>query len=314
MGSGRFRLTTNLFAAALLSLAASTNFASAADLLLPPPAAPSPVLPAATDPVTNYFLHWYDRVHEAQATQPHWITPLVTVTPRLEEEIRYDQYWDQLGNGAQISNFSNGKGLELIPTTTNEVLLNIPAYQERTIVKPAKGTADWNFLTVKQRLLSANEENGNYILSAFLGFTAPTGAPAFTNKAWIVTPTIAGGFGVGDFDVQATFGVQIPTAESSIIGTAFATNVAFQYHIFQYFWPEIEINDTAWSGGLRNGLNQVFLTPGVILGRFPLGAPGVNAIFGVGYQVALNPSPAILTPVLTPIYNHAWLLSGRVTF
>ena len=295
-----------------MSLAASTNFASAADLL--PPPAPSPVLPAATDPITDYFLHWYDRVHQAQATQPHWITPLATVTPRLEEEFRYDQYWEQLGNGAQISNFDNGKGLELIPTTTNEVLLNLPAYQERTITKPAKGTADWNFLTVKQRLLSANEENGNYIVSAFLGFTAPTGATAFTNKAWIITPTIAGGFGIGDFDVQGTFGVQIPTENQATIGTAFVTNVAFQYHIFQYFWPEIELNDTAWSGGLRGGLNQLFLTPGVILGRFPLGPPGVNAIFGVGYQVALNPSPAILSPALTPIYNHAWLLSGRVTF
>src|SRR5438094_10670480 len=32
---------------------------------------------------------WFARVARAQATQPHWITPVV-VTPRLEEEFRYD--------------------------------------------------------------------------------------------------------------------------------------------------------------------------------------------------------------------------------
>jgi hypothetical protein len=78
----------------------------------------------SADPITEYFATWYDRVHAAQESQPHWMTPLATVTPRLEQEYRYDQSCQQLGNGAQISNFFGGKGLELIPTTTNEILLN----------------------------------------------------------------------------------------------------------------------------------------------------------------------------------------------
>ncbi|HEX2943327.1 MAG TPA: hypothetical protein VHO91_19900, partial [Rhodopila sp.] len=37
--------------------------------------------------IPDYFAHWFDRVRVAQASQPHWMTPLVTVTPRLEQEV-----------------------------------------------------------------------------------------------------------------------------------------------------------------------------------------------------------------------------------
>src|SRR5438477_5012549 len=29
----------------------------------------------------------------AKESQPHWMTPVVTVTPRLEQEFRYDQFF-----------------------------------------------------------------------------------------------------------------------------------------------------------------------------------------------------------------------------
>ncbi len=97
---------------------------------------------------------------------------------------------------------------------------------------------------IKQRLFSGNEDNGNYIVTAFLGVTAPSGNSAFTNRAWIITPTIAAGKGWGDFDVQATVGVAIPTRDQSSLGTSIASNVAFQLHLDRYFWPEFEINDS----------------------------------------------------------------------
>jgi hypothetical protein len=312
--STRLRFSKNAFAATLLAIAASSSAAYATD---PYGAPPSPLTTPsyATDPVTDYFLHWFDRKNEAQATQPHWMTPLATVTPRLEEEFRYDQFFQNAQNGAAIANFDGGKGLELIPTTTNEILLNLPAYQERTVVKPKQGTLDWGFLTIKQRFISAPEDKGNYIVTGFLGFTAPTGAPAFTNSAYIVTPTLAGGWGYGDFDVQGTVGVNFPLENEHVIGKSIVTNVAFQYHLFQYFWPEFEFNDTQWTDGTqRGGLNQLFVTPGVILGRFNLGAPGVNFNIGLGYQVAINPSPPLTAPVLTPMFNHAVVLTSRLTF
>lgn len=284
-----------------------------------PPANASQTAPAAmTDapvsPVSEYFSTWFDRVEQAQASQPHWMTPLVTVTPRLEQEVRYDQYWENRGNGTTLDTFGSGKGLELIPTETNEILINPPAYQELGATKkPVSGWADDPFLVVKQRLLSGNEQNGNYIVTAFLGVTAPSGNVAFTNRAWYLTPTIAFGKGWGDFDIQATIGVPTPLSYQYRLGTPIATNVAFQYHAYEYFWPEFEISHTYWMNGYqRAGKNQVFLTPGIILGRIPI-KDRVKAIIGVGYQFAVAPS-YIDTSVMTPTYNRAWLVSARLTF
>lgn len=158
--------------------------------------------------------------------------------------MRYDQYWQHQASGAAIITYGGGKGLELIPSTTNEILLNPPAYNQRTIKSPADGWADDPFLIVKQQLLSANEEQGNYIVTAFLGVQAPTGSRIFTNSAWVVTPTIAGGKGWGDFDIQATVGVPIPLAHEKTIGTSVVSNATFQCHFAKYFWPELEANYT----------------------------------------------------------------------
>jgi hypothetical protein len=278
------------------------------------PMAPAPTAMGYHDGVAGYFEDWFARSDAAKASQPHWMTPLVTVTPRLEQEVRYDQYWERRGNGSILDVYDSGKGLELIPTYTNEVLINPPAYQYKiNTKKSANGWLDDQFLVIKQRLLSANEQNGNYILSAFLGVTAPSGNAAFTNKAWIVTPTIAGGMGWGDFDIQATVGVGVPDTEQSTLGTSITANVAFQYHFLEYFWPELEFNDTKWlNGNERGGKNQIFMTPGIIFGRFAVG-PRVKAIFGVGYQVALAPK-YIATSEQTPTYKRAWLVSARLAF
>jgi hypothetical protein len=48
-----------------------------------------------TTPSGDFISDWFARVDQAQADQPHWVTPIVTVTPRLEEELRYDQFWER---------------------------------------------------------------------------------------------------------------------------------------------------------------------------------------------------------------------------
>ena len=264
--------------------------------------------------IVGYFENWFPRVEEAQATQPHWMTPLVTVTPRLEQEYRYDQYWEFRDNGSKLDISDAGKGLELIPTETNELLINPPAWQEkRAVAHPVAGWLDDQFLVVKQRFISANEEQGNYILTGFLGITAPSGNTNFTNRAWIVTPTIAGGMGWGDFDIQATSGVAFPFRNQSTLGTSIATNVAFQYHLFEYFWPEFEVNHTYWAdGNERGGKNQVLLTPGLILGRFVI-HDRIKVIVGGGFQFAVSPK-YVNTSEQTPAYNHSTILTARLTF
>lgn len=300
----------------LIAVAASIPYASlpyegalAADLPAPQPVSDG----RATDPVTEYFTTWFDRVEEAQASQPHWMTPITTVTARLEQEFRYDQSEQFLQNGGEINNFGGGKGLELIPTTANEILINVPNFEQRQYRKPATGFTDGNFVTIKQRLLSANEENGNYVLSAFLGVQAPTGISAFTNRpAWIVTPTIAGGIGWGDFDIQGTLSYTLPTDEANHIGNSLVTSATLQYHFLEYFWPEFALNDTQWTSGERANRNQLFIGPGIMFGRFQI-YNRVKFNFGIAYQAAVVPDHHIIDP-LTPQYNHAWILSMRMTF
>lgn len=277
-------------------------------------AAPLVPAPVANDGVGTYFQHWFDRVREAQASQPHWMTPLVTVTPRLEEEVRYDQFWEHLPNGGSLHDYDGGKGLELIPTTTNEVIIGVPPYNDREVGgKPTNGWGDGPSLLVKQRLFSENEAEGNAIVTAFLGVTPSGGGARFTQHAVVISPTLAAGKGWGMFDIQATSGFAIPTRHMGDLGTQWLTNVAFQLHVFRYFWPEFEVNDTVWlDGAERGGKNQVFLTPGIILGRFALGGR-MRAAIGVGYQFAVTPKQE-LKPVLDPVYEHNWILSARLSF
>ena len=262
--------------------------------------------------IEDYFVDWFPRVTRIQSEQPHWITPIVTVTPRLEEEFRYDQFWQTNPHGQATDNFGGGKGLELIPCQNVELILGVPAWIAHNghIPHPTKkempatdGWADETFL-IKYRLLSANEENGNYILTAFMGFSAPTGDDGNSNRHAIFTPTIAGGKGFGDFDVQSTAGISLPDGGLQRLGMPLAWNTAFQYRIFRYFWPEFEVNYTWWPNGEREGQTQVFLTPGLIIGRLPV-HERIGITVGFGYQVAVTDHPT---------YHRAAILTGRIPF
>lgn len=278
----------------------------------PAPAVVNPTYDPGYDSMSDYFSHWFDRVDRAQAEQPHWMTPIITVTPRLEEEFRWDQYWEHAPNGANIDVYDSGKGLELIPTETEELILNTPPYVTTgNIPRGAAGFADWPVFLFKQRLASANEQNGNYILTLFFSGQAPIGIPRYSENAYVLTPTIAGGFGVGDFDLQATFGTPYPTDHLSTIGAQLATNVTLQYHFLDYLWPEFSITDLDFLSGARGGKNEVFLFPGILFGRFQLYGR-LRMTFGFGYQFAVSPH-AEYDP-LTPTYTHAWIFSVRFPF
>jgi len=251
----------------------------------------------------GYFSNWFDRVKKTQAEQPHWITPLATTTPRLEEELRYDQLWQVNSKGVTTDNFDGGKGLELIPFRNVEVIFNAPPYLEHNNPAVRDGFGDVAFL-VKYRMLSDNEEHGNYILTAFLGWSLPTGS--HTNGALhaVITPTIAYGKGFGNFDLQGTFGVGLPVADANLVGRNYAWNNAFQYRLFRRFWPEVELNSTFFQDGKNDGQKQNFVTPGLILGRFHLWRR-LGLTFGGGYQIAT-------TRFHTS--NHNAILSVRLPF
>ncbi len=281
-------------------------------------ASPPPVSnPSLLSPVVQYFADWFPRVTRIQSEQPHWVTPLVTVTPRLEEEYRYDQLWQAQPHGKALDNFGANKGLELIPFQNTEIILGVPGWVAHNGALPHKpkkgkkpgpkpasdGWADETFL-IKYRILSGNAENGDYILTAFMGFQVPTGDDGNSSGHTIYTPTIAFGKGFGNFDFQSTVGVAIPNGGVDRLSMPLNWNTAFQYRIFRYFWPELEFNYTWFTLGENTGKSQLFITPGLLIGRIPI-HDRVGMTFGAGYQVAVTHHPA---------YNNAVIATGRIPF
>src|SRR5271170_7349291 len=201
----------------------------------------------SSDPFTVVLDAWTAAVQAAQASQPSWITPLATTTPRLEQEFRYDQDFETLikGKGA-IDVYDGGKGLEIIPTEHIEVLITMPPYQVRTGTEPSSGLNDWPGILLKYRIISRNAKSGDYIVSVFAQYGLPTGALVLTNHNDVFTPTLAVGKGFGDFDIQATIGEAIPIHDNSNAGRSIPTNITAQYHIARLLWPEIEMNRTDW--------------------------------------------------------------------
>jgi hypothetical protein len=271
---------------------------------IPLPAALCGFLLCSTAVAQDTFLdNWFQRSDQAKAEQPHWLTPLATVTPRLEQEFRTDFFIQPMATGDDLVNFGGGKGVELIPNQRVELLLNIPPYLQHNSSNIHDGFGDVSFVG-KYRLFSGNEEHGNYILTFFLGASVPTGSYTNGARGGVVTPTIAGGKGLGKFDIQATLGAGLPTSHTNTIGHAIAFNTAFQYHVFEKLWPEVEINSTFWKDGTQDGKKQTFITPGLMLGRFKVRGRVVMA-FGAGVQIALTHYHT---------YNHAGVFSIRFPF
>lgn len=246
----------------------------------------------------GYFANWFNRVDETQAAQPHWITPLFTTTPRLEEEFRSDIVWSPVPGGDNL-NYGNGKGLELIPTKQTEIILGVPPYQVPAFGSDGFGNIP---LTLKYRFLTGNEEHGNYIVTAFLAGSIPYGR--FASPYGSITPTIAFGKGVHKFDFQSTLGWTIPTGGRQKSGTPVAYNTAFQYHVLRKLWPEVEVNATFWPNGKLDGDKQVFLSPGLVAGRFHVWKRLALSV-GAGEQIAVTHFHQ---------FDHAKTLSIRLPF
>jgi hypothetical protein len=234
----------------------------------------------------GFVSNWLQTVDKAKEEQPHWITPVATTTPRLEQEYRYDQFWQTNSKHVTTDNYDGGKGVELIPTEKTEIIFNLPAYIDHNNSKVKNGFGDEAFL-LKYRFLSANEKKGNYILTGFLGATIPTGSHTNGAKDATITPTIAYGKGFGNFDGQGTFGITWPTGDTKLIGRTYSWNNTLQYRLLKKIWPEVEFNTTRYQSGPNDGKTQNFITPGIIFGRMNLvGRVGLSV--GGGFQIATS--------------------------
>ncbi|MGC9292873.1 MAG: hypothetical protein ACP5EP_09150 [Acidobacteriaceae bacterium] len=246
---------------------------------------------------------WLEHVTRTQNEQPHWVTPLVLVTPRLEQEFRADFFRQSVSGGQQAWVYDGGKGLEIIPARHIEMLFNLPPYLQHTAAKTPDGLGDVSFL-MKYRILAANEQKGNYILTAFFGGSVPTGTYKNGANSSALTPSIAGGKGWGNFDLESTLGGTLPVDSIQLVGRSIVWNTVAQYHTLRFLWPELESNATYFKGGPNDGKAQEFITPGLLIGRIPL-HNRVGLTFGAGMQIATSRDH---------LYNHAIIFTGRIPF
>jgi hypothetical protein len=251
----------------------------------------------------NFFRTWLDRAEEVQATQPDWLSPIATTSGRLKQEFRYD-IWDQPASAGNRSyQFGGNKGLELITSSRTQMLIGVPTYTMVSPNGPPGGFGDLPFM-LKFRISSGERTEGNYLVTFLLAATAPTGSHQYGAGEAVVTPTMAFGKGWERFDVQSTLGVNLPAGNTAKLGRQLLWNTAFQYQGKYKLWPELEANSTFYTTGKHAGQTQLFLTPGLGVGRAHL-AGRFRLSAAVGVQIAA-------TQLHT--YNNRWMLSTRLSF
>jgi hypothetical protein len=136
-------------------------------------------------------------------------------------------------------------------------------------------------------------------LTAFLGATIPSDSYPNSAGDTVVTPTIGLGKGWGNFDIQTTVGVGIPVHDVHRLGTPVVYNTALRYQLNRTLWLELEINATFFRNGPNAGNTQVFLSPGLVVGKFHLWKRLGFAVGG-GIQIAVTHFHT---------YNHNLLLT-----
>jgi hypothetical protein len=252
----------------------------------------------------NGWVHkWFRKVDEARASQPHFVSPIVTTHVMLVQQYRYDMSWQQdPSGGTSTSNYGVSKGLEIIPTTRLEVGIFPPNYLVHQSAVP-DGFGDLSF-QVKFRAFSAPEGRGDYFIGFFLGGSLPTGSRPNGVGHTVLSPTLAAAKGIGHWDIQTTIGANLPASGANLLGRAIVFNTAVDYKLKGKVWPMLEQNSSFWSGGVLDGKKQVFLTPGLVLGSFQV-AERLRFGIGGGVQIAVTEFHQ---------YNHRWVLSLRFPF
>ncbi|TFE66563.1 hypothetical protein [Methylacidiphilum caldifontis] len=233
---------------------------------------------------------WIDRwlaiVDEARSTQPYWPAPIITSTARLEQYARYGQLWQTYpGQISAVEYGSSFTGLKLIISHRMDVELETPSFISTT--QPELQGMGNMVTRAKYRILSKNQENGNYVLSAAFSVYSPLGHPPASKLTEILEPSIQFGKGWGNFAIQSSLHVGIPVAEETLVGNPITVNTALQYNLFQYFWPTVEFLYTYFPNGNNHAKSQFGVAPEIEFGYIQIPRSRYQLIFGFASEFVL---------------------------
>ena len=262
---------------------------------------------AGDDFIEEFSAKWQERATRTQAKQPKWSVPMIAPFPQLAQVYRSDITRQTTPSGDINWNFGSGKGFNLIPCENTQVDILPPGYGVHGD-GGRDGIGDTTLL-VKYRLTSANEQHGNYIVSTALSWSIPTGSHKNGAPGAVLTPTLLAGKGYGKLALMSSLGGGLPTSNTATSGRTIHWNTVAQYHVKKYLWPELELNSTSYLAGTRDGKTQMFLSPGIIFGKFSLRPEDPKSRLGIVAGVAFQTA---VTSFHT--YNHAGVLSVRFAF
>ena len=256
----------------------------------------------------NFFQKWEARTTATQSKQPAWSPPLATTFVGLIQVARADFTRQITPTRTTTWNYDTSKGLNLIPWANTEIDFNLPPYLTHSAPATKDGAGDTSFC-YKYRFMTGDASHGNYVISAFVLSSIPTGSYKNGSVAATVAPNLALGKGFGNFNVQSTLGITLPTSSTTKLGRPIAWNTTGQYHLYSYFWPEVEFNLTHYQGGANAHNTQVFATPGITVGRIKLRPADPKSRLGLGFGGGMQ----IATSEFHT-YNHALIFTGRLLF
>ncbi|HTH54251.1 MAG TPA: hypothetical protein VL495_09885 [Edaphobacter sp.] len=255
--------------------------------------------------IKTFAAQWEARATRTQAAQPKWSVPMFSPFPMVAQVFRTDFTSQKTPTGTNWY-YGHGKGFNLIPYDKIQIDVFVPGYVSHG-ESGQDGFGDMS-LVGKYRFLSRTEGHGNYILTGGLGWVIPTGSYKNGGPSSVLNPTLLGGKGFGKLALMSSIGGGLPTSQVSTTGRTVHWNSVAQYKIGRYFAPELEVNSTSYFGGTRDGKTQVFLSPGIIVGKLPIRSVETSRLgitVGAGFQTAVTSFHT---------YNYAFSTSLRFVF
>lgn len=255
----------------------------------------------------NFFSKWEDRVRTTSANQPGWAVPVISSPSGIVQLVRTDFVRQYTSTHFLTWNYDNSKGFDFIPYYKTEIDINLPPYIQHNNPKVQDGAGDFS-MVAKYRPFSGNEKRGNYSVSFQVAATGATGSYKNGTARNTFTPTLIGGKGFRNFDIQSSLGGTLPVGSVHMIGRTIVWNTVAQYKLWKIFWPEVEVNSSFYHLGPNDGKNQTFVSPGLMVSKIKFRQnpkDRLALVFGAGMQVATSTYHA---------YNHALVLTSRITF
>jgi len=259
---------------------------------------------------TRVSAQYAARVAQVRATQPGWASPLASESLRLNQGIRYDAVREKMPTGQRAWYLGSPMVFATIPFSRVETAIVVPERVWNNHPSLKDGAGDIAF-AAKYRILSANEHEGNYVMSAWGVVTLPTGSYGNGSPNASFIPGLGVGKGFGAFAGQTTLSATLPTGVRAValLGRPIAWNSMVEYRFRRIFVPELEDNLTLFKDGLTDGLVQNFVTPGLWISSLPLHGRGSSSPRAIALGAAMQVATSRL-----PTYNHGLILSGRILF